>query len=149
MPSLGGEWGRLVAPLPLGASPCRQTDTQGPGALQSPERGLQVNLPGWPHSPGTNEGFVSRASHQRLSGPLGRQPGAGRAVPQPLAEPAVPAAPGQPWLCLLLAHQSDGSVSTRQGEGRAHCSTAGSSHSLPRSQEPRAVSKQSLFAGVS
>lgn len=163
MPSLEGERGKLEAPLLLGASHCRQTQMQGHTASQSKapswrawREGVRVNLSGWPHSLETNEGFVSRTSHQRLKSPLGSSLPSECCLRGGSRVCCAPAIGGES--ASARQHQgSPGSVSSRHirvmnlsplatVRAWACCSTAGSSHSLPRSQEPQAVSKQSLFS---
>lgn len=141
------------------SSPARGFPKQSPilESLEGGNAGQGVRVAGCAtvaSQPVENEGFVSRTSHQRLKSPLGRQPAA-RMLPawreQGLLRPChwqrvcqCPPAPGEPWLCLLLAHQSDESVSTCQCEGMGMLQHSGLLSQPAKSHEQSANSPSFL-----
>lgn len=167
MSSLEGEWGRLAAPLLWGASRCRQTHRQGPGAVQPvvPKAKPHPGEPGGRECESTCQG--GRLCHGGLTAlrqtrplfqelPIRAEISSGAAachenVACMAGEGSVhpwrwqrvrqcPPAPGEPWLCLPPAHQSDGSVSTCQCEGTGtlqHSGLLSQPANIPRATSSR------------
>lgn len=155
------------APCPC----CRQTHVQGSGVLQhvappskatsrrtSRDRPVRVaGCSAEASQPLENEGFVSRPSQRRLESPLDPCPATRMLSAWRERGLLRPCSSGAGCARDRERRGRPGPVSSRpirvmdlsplpSAGASALCRTAGSAHSLPRSQEPRAIRKQPRYS---